>query len=76
MQHNKKSDTVMYVVVRLIPLLIAIVVLILVIKSVFGSEKKEVTAEPETQIEVIDETISLARARNSVVSFSLSSIML
>ena len=58
MQHNKKSDTVMYVVVRLIPLLIAIVVLILVIKSVFGSEKKEVTAEPETQIEVIDETIS------------------
>lgn len=64
MKHSKKSEMTLFIVVRLIPLLIAIVVLIIVMKSVFGTEKKEVTAEPQTQTDITEETESFLEEEN------------
>lgn len=53
MKHNKKTEMTGYIIIRLIPLIIAVIALIFVIKYVFSSGEKEETAniQGEQQIE-------------------------
>ena len=58
MRHNKKAETINYFLIRLIPLIIAVVALVIVVKFVFGSKPKDEEVIANSEVETIQEDSS------------------